>query len=46
LLAAQSDSQAIDAHAVQAYYTGLLARSCGLAVTIAAENDAIVVATR
>jgi histidine phosphotransferase ChpT len=46
LLAAQSDGQAIDAHAVQAYYTGLLARSCGLAVTIAAENDAIVVATR
>jgi histidine phosphotransferase ChpT len=46
LLAGQSDGQAIDAHAVQAYYTGLLARSCGLAVTIAAENDAIVVATR
>jgi histidine phosphotransferase ChpT len=46
LLAGQSDGQAIDAHAVQAYYTGLLARSCGLAVTIAAENDAIVVAAR
>jgi histidine phosphotransferase ChpT len=46
LLAGQPDGQAIDAHAVQAFYTGLLARSCGLAVTIAAEGDAIVVTTR
>jgi histidine phosphotransferase ChpT len=33
----------IDAHAVQPYYTGLLARNCGLSVTIGPEGDAIVV---
>src|SRR5262249_12040721 len=34
----------IDAHAIQPYYTGLLARACGLNATIAAEGEAIVVA--
>src|SRR5215831_9025508 len=33
-----------DAHAVQPYYTRLLAESCGLKATLAAEGDAIVVA--
>jgi histidine phosphotransferase ChpT len=33
----------IDGHAIQPFYTGLLARSCGLNVTVAAEGDAIVV---
>jgi histidine phosphotransferase ChpT len=36
----------IDAHAIQPFYTGLLAKSCALAVTIAVEADAIVVAAR
>jgi histidine phosphotransferase ChpT len=36
----------VDAHAIQPFYTGLLARHCGLAVTIEAEGDAIVVAAR
>jgi len=35
--------QSIDAHAIQPFYTGLLARSCGLAVTFAAEGDAVVI---
>jgi histidine phosphotransferase ChpT len=35
----------IDAHAIQPHYTGLLARSCGLTVTIAAEGETVVVAT-
>lgn len=43
LLAGAPSEQAIDAHAVQPYYTGLLARSCGLAVNIATEGDVIVV---
>jgi histidine phosphotransferase ChpT len=42
LLAADSDA-AIDAHAVQPYYTGLLARNCGLAIALAPEGETIVV---
>jgi histidine phosphotransferase ChpT len=34
---------AIDAHAIQPYYAGLLARECGMSVTVAPEGDAIVV---
>ena len=33
----------IDAHAVQPYYTRLLAQSCGLSVKLAPEGDAVVV---
>src|SRR5262249_17817102 len=45
LLAGNSESGTIDAHAIQPYYTGLLARACGLAVKFAAEGETIVVAT-
>ena len=41
LLASQGSS--VDAHAVQPYYTRLLAESCGLKVGLAPEGDAIVV---
>ena len=34
---------AVDAHAVQPYYTRLLAQSCGLKVMVAAEGEAVVV---
>jgi len=34
---------AVDAHAVQPYYTRLLAQSCGLKVVLAAEGEAVVV---
>jgi histidine phosphotransferase ChpT len=34
---------AVDAHAVQPYYTRLLAQACGLNVTLAADGDAMVV---
>jgi histidine phosphotransferase ChpT len=44
LLAGGSPGETIDAHAIQPYYTGLLARACGLAATIEAQGDAIVVA--
>jgi histidine phosphotransferase ChpT len=33
----------VDAHAVQPYYTRLLAQSCGLSVKLAPEGDAVVV---
>ena len=36
----------VDAHGIQPFYTGMLARSCGLGVSVAAENGAIVVAAR
>jgi len=34
----------VDAHAIQPFYTGMLARSCNLTASVAAENEAIVVA--
>lgn len=36
-------SSAIDAHAVQPYYTRLLAQACGLSVVLAADGEAVVV---
>jgi histidine phosphotransferase ChpT len=36
----------IDAHAVQPYYAGLLAKSSGLAVSLASEGETIVVSAR
>lgn len=44
LLAGGSADHPIDAHAIQPYYTGLLARACGLTATIAAEGETIVLA--
>jgi histidine phosphotransferase ChpT len=46
LLEGQSESGTIDAHAIQPYYTGLLARACGLSVDLVAEGDTVTVATR
>jgi histidine phosphotransferase ChpT len=44
-LLAGGGGMTIDAHAIQPFYTGLLARSCGLNVTLAPEGDAVVVTT-
>jgi histidine phosphotransferase ChpT len=38
-----SGQVSVDAHAVQPYYTRLLAQACGLSVVLAPEGDAIVV---
>ena len=46
LFAGGVEGQTIDAHAIQTFYTGLLARNCGLTVTIAAEGEAIVIAAQ
>ncbi len=46
LLAGGAEGQTIDAHSIQPFYTGLLARQCGLTVTIVAEGDAIAVSAR
>jgi histidine phosphotransferase ChpT len=45
-LAAQlgvTDLASVNAHAVQPFYTALLARSCGLAIAVTAESSAVVV---
>jgi histidine phosphotransferase ChpT len=46
LLAGGSHGGTVDAHAVQPYYTSLLAKDCRLTVTAANEGEAIVVAAR
>jgi histidine phosphotransferase ChpT len=47
LLAGTSESGSVDAHAIQPFYTGLLARACGLTVELTTAGDGIiVVATR
>lgn len=46
LLKGEPGEHAVDAHAIQPFYTGLLARDCGLNADIAAEGEAIVVSAR
>jgi histidine phosphotransferase ChpT len=43
LVAGEAGGHAVDSHAIQPFYTGLLARSCGLAVNLAPEGEGIVV---
>jgi histidine phosphotransferase ChpT len=44
LLSGEATAEPIDAHAIQPYYTGLLARACGLTATMAADGESIVIA--
>ena len=44
LLEGSSESGSVDAHAIQPFYAGLLARACGLKVEIKPDGDRIVVA--
>ncbi|MCC6775088.1 MAG: histidine phosphotransferase [Hyphomicrobiales bacterium] len=46
LLAGTSETGSVDAHAVQPFYTGLLARACGLEVELRPEGEAMVVEAR
>ena len=46
LLAGGSADHPVDAHAIQPFYTGLLAKSCGLTVSMEGEDGAVVVAAR
>ena len=45
-LLAGNPTQAVDAHAIQPVYTGILARDCGLAVSAVAEGEGVVVTAR
>jgi histidine phosphotransferase ChpT len=42
LIAGQADGHPVDAHAIQPFYTGLLARTCGMSISIALEGDSVV----
>jgi histidine phosphotransferase ChpT len=46
LLAGVPGEHAVDAHAIQPFYTGLLARSCAMSAAIAQEADRILVTAR
>jgi histidine phosphotransferase ChpT len=46
LLAGGSAEHPIDAHAIQPFYTGLLAKNCGLSVAMAAEGEAVVITAK
>ena len=45
-LLAGSPERQVDAHAIQPFYTGILARDCGLALSAAVEGEAVVVSAR
>ncbi|MGH6768169.1 MAG: histidine phosphotransferase ChpT [Xanthobacteraceae bacterium] len=46
LLEGNSESGTVDAHAIQPFYTGLLAKACGVSVGLALDGETVVVATR
>jgi histidine phosphotransferase ChpT len=46
LLDGRSEHGTIDAHAIQPFYTGLLAKACGVAVSLTVEGESVIVATR
>ena len=46
LLSGDPVGHAVDAHAIQPFYTGMLARTCGLAIAMANEGEAVVVSAR
>jgi histidine phosphotransferase ChpT len=46
LLAGDGGREGVDAHRIQPFYTGLLARACGLSVSVATEGDGVVIATK
>jgi histidine phosphotransferase ChpT len=41
-----SPAQPVDAHGIQPFYAGILARDCGLALTAAAEGETVLVTAR
>jgi histidine phosphotransferase ChpT len=46
LVSGETGGHPVDAHAIQPFYTGLLARACGMTVTIAPEGESIVLTAR
>ena len=46
LLEGSSENGSLDAHAIQPFYAGLLARSCGLKVELKTEGETVVISAR
>jgi histidine phosphotransferase ChpT len=46
LVAGEMPGGTVDAHAIQPFFTGLLAQACGVKVAIEPQGDAIVLSTR
>ena len=46
LVSGQPESGAVDAHTIQPFFTGLVARDCGMAVTIVAETETVTLEAR
>jgi histidine phosphotransferase ChpT len=46
LLAGDIAGEGVDAHRIQPYYTGLLARACGVQATVAMQDESVVVTAR
>jgi histidine phosphotransferase ChpT len=46
LLEGTSDNGSVDAHAIQPFYAGLLARACGLKIDLKIEGEAVLVTAR
>lgn len=43
LIAGETEDGTVDAHAIQTYYTGLIARAAGMAVTFAIDGDTVTI---
>ncbi len=46
LIAGEAEDGRVDAHAIQPFYTGLVAREAGMGVTFALDGDAVVIAAQ
>jgi histidine phosphotransferase ChpT len=46
LIAGEPENGAVDAHSIQAFYTGLVGRSCGLNVTVESEPESVILQAR
>ena len=46
LLSGEPAGDAVDAHAIQPFFAGMLARACGLEVALAADGDGVVLTAR
>jgi histidine phosphotransferase ChpT len=46
LLAGEPEGGNVEAHSIQPFFTGLVARSVGMAVTISVEGDTVVIEAR
>jgi len=46
LIAGTPEGGAVDAHSIQAYYTGLVGRACGLDLTVTIESESVILQAR